>query len=334
MLNVRSERCLSDILGIPLPELRAGLGTLDKCIREYYLLDPAKPDKRREILEVRKHWRRYLDRLYTRLLLPRLHPSDNCHGGVKGRSIVTNAREHLGSVYAYTVDISSFFPSIHYRRIYRLFSETLACSPDVARICTRLCTHNHHLAVGLPTSPILANQILRVVDARIRGACAKARLKYTRYVDDVTISGTFDLEQSGISELVARIISQHGFVLNPDKKESGRLSEGLLITKLRLVGNRIDVSNQYIQRLEEQLRNAAALAGGGEGIVPTYCNRGQVYGRIRFVCSINPGRKSHLLKRFGSIDWNKAEAEALKRGLIREKKKLEPKHPHHLTHQP
>jgi hypothetical protein len=133
---------------------------------------------------------------------------------------------------------------------------------------------------------------------------------------------------------VPRIISHHGFDLNPEKQEAGRLADGILITKLRVIGNRLDVSKQYIQRLEEQLNNAAILASGGEEVVPTYCTRGQVYGRIRFVCSINPGRKRRLLRRYGSIDWTKAEAEAMRRGLICEKKRLEPKIPAVPTPQP
>jgi hypothetical protein len=111
------------------------------------------------------------------------------------------------------------------------------------------------------------------------------------------------------------------------KQEMGRLANGLLITKLRVRANNIDVSERYIQRLDEQLLNAEILAAGGEEIVRTYCTRGQIYGRIGFVCSINPGRKRGLLKRFGSIDWHKAESEALRRGLVQEKKRLEPKSP-------
>ena len=130
----RNDAC-SDMLGIPARELRAGLGTLDKCFREYYLIDPAKPDKRREVLDIRKHWRVYLDRLYNRLLLPKLRPSIYSHGGVRGRSIITNASMHTDSIYAYTADISNFFPSIHYTRIYKLFTRLLT---DLHQIITRL----------------------------------------------------------------------------------------------------------------------------------------------------------------------------------------------------
>ena len=51
------------------------------------------------------------------------------------------------------------------------------------------------LALGLITSPILADQMMDCVDDRIGGACRKAGLVYTRYVDDLTISGPYDLEQ-------------------------------------------------------------------------------------------------------------------------------------------
>src|SRR5690606_23911950 len=143
-------------------------------------------------------------RIYRRLFLPALKPSDQSHGGVPKRHIKTNAEPHLNSGLAFTTDISSFYPGIHHTRVYRLFSSTLGCCPDVAPVLTGLCTHRHHLAPGLPTSPILAAQLMRPVDGRISALCARLGLIYTRFVDDISISGNFDLGDSraGISSLI------------------------------------------------------------------------------------------------------------------------------------
>jgi len=321
MLNVRSERCLAGILGVSLSDLKADVRRLRKCVREFYLIDPAKPDKKREVIQVCGFWRKHIDRVMERLLLPKLTPSIHNHGGVKGRSILTNASAHSEGVYVYTADISDFFPSIHFKRVYRLFFEAFGCSPDVARICTRLCTYDFHLAVGLPTSPLLADQAMREVDARLHGACKTAGLTYTRFIDDLTISGEFDFEGSGFLRLVPRILEEHGFRINLKKCESGRLADGPLVTKLRLKNGRPDVARECVEKLSGQMEDAARLAGGGEFVGP-YSTAGQIYGRICFVRSVRLTRGRELLQRFRSVPWSKVEEAAESRGLVAVKKRL------------
>jgi hypothetical protein len=168
----------------------------------------------------------------------------------------------------------------------------------------------------LVTSPILADQALAKVDARIAGACQKAGLVYTRYVDDVTISGAYDLEKSGIPRLVERILAQDGFEVNPQKHKFGRLSDGTPITNLRIKRGRLDAQREYIQELSRQLRDAVVLAGGGEGFQGPYFTRDQILGRIFFVCHINPHHRRILMRRYRAIDWRAVAREAEARGLI------------------
>lgn len=131
-------------------------------------------------------------------------PSRYSHGGVPRRSILTNVRPHLGQSFVFTTDVSDFFPNIHQQRVFDLFCR-LGCSPQVASLCTGLCTYRHCLAQGLITSPILADHLMCAVDRRIEGIRYKHDLIYTRFMDDLAISGPFDLKRSGIPSLVQRI---------------------------------------------------------------------------------------------------------------------------------
>jgi hypothetical protein len=255
------------------------------------------------------------------ILLPALSPSQFSHGGVRGRHIKTNIGPHLDSTFVFTTDISNFYPSISHYRVYRLFCKTFQCSPDVARICTKLCTHDHHLALGLITSPILADQMMDRVDQRIGGACQKAGLVYTRYVDDLTISGPNDLAKSGFPDLAQRILEQNGFLVKADKTLFGRLAEGTPITKIRVNRGHPDVGKDYLAELQRQLVDAKSLASGGPFDGPYFTN-GQIRGRIEFVCWVNPGRRRMLLPAFRAIAWNKVRDEAAKRRLIVSKKHL------------
>jgi hypothetical protein len=259
------------------------------------------------------------------LLLPKLHPSSYSHGGVPGRSIISNALQHRDSIYAYSIDISGFFPSIHYHRVYDLFVNRFRCSPDVARICTRLCTHDYHLAAGLPTSPILANQLLDRVDRRIGGACKSANLVYTRFVDDITISGSFDLEDSGIMRLVRKIVIQDGFMLSSTKQVSGKIADGFAITGIRIKRGKLDVRKQYIHKVMQQIEDAKRLVEGSPDFSGLYYTPEQIMGKVNFICSINPGRKATLMRLYKLVPWKRVIVEAERRGLIAQKKRLVPR---------
>ena len=323
MLSIHKTHHLARALNTSVRELSKVLDTAESYYQELLLVDPAKPHKRRIVIDVRGNLRRCQMRLYRRVLLPKLIPTIHSHGGVRGRSIRTNVEPHLHSRFVFKTDISDFYPSVHYKRVYRLFVGALGCSPDVARLCTRLCTYRHHLALGLITSPILADQVLQRVDRRIGAACAKAGLVYTRYVDDMTISGPFDLEQSGFSQLVEGILRDDGFAANPAKRLFGRLEDGTAITNLRIVRGHLDVRREYAEELQRQLDDAARLARGEEP-QGRYYTPTQILGRVRFVCWVNPRRRERLMRKYRSIRWELVKERAEELGLQVKTKKLVP----------
>jgi hypothetical protein len=160
----------------------------------------------------------------------------------------------------------------------------------------------------------LADQVLDRVDRRIGGACAKAGLVYTRFVDDIAISGAFDLESSGFARLVEEILANDGFEVNPTKNVFGKLTDNRLsITNLREVRGHMDVRREYLDELLRQLDDAASLARDEEFQGPYYMAC-QILGRVRFVCWVNPGRRRELISRFRSVRWKQVRTIARKRG--------------------
>jgi RNA-directed DNA polymerase len=318
MLFIRQVKHLAYALGTSVERLTKVLEKPEEYYEELVLTDPSRPGKERIVVNVKGTIRRFQSSLYRKVLLKKLTPSVYSFGGAVGRNIKENLLKHKKSSFVFKTDIADFYPSIHYQRVYRLFADEFKCSPDVARLCTKLCTYKHHLALGFITSPFLADQILRTVDKRIGAACQKCGLIYTRYVDDITISGSFDLELSGIPKLVERILEEHGFEVNPLKHKFGRLSE-VPITNLRVVRGHIDVLEEYADEVEQQLENAARLARG-EQFDHVYYTPSQIFGRVRFVCWINPGRRSRLLRKCRSIRWLLVETEATRHGLVASKK--------------
>lgn len=313
MLFIRKVSHLLAQLGISLAEANKLVTSPESFYETLFLYDPRKPGKTREVVNVCGLMRRFQERLYRRVLLPKLAPAPCSHGGVPGRSTKTNARPHLGSSFIFKTDISDFYPSVHFSRIYKLFTEKLICSADVSHICTKTTTYSHKLALGLITSPILANAVMRPVDERLSRACAKAGLAYTRYVDDITISGAFDLGRTGFPKLVVAILGDYGFSVNAAKHQFGRLSENLSVTGLRERCGRLDVTADYFSELTRQLRDAASLARGGAFDGPYY-TRSQILGRLQYVCWVNPARKKMLLRSYRAIQWDEVKRFARIRG--------------------
>src|ERR1700743_425461 len=109
----------------------------------------------------------------------------NCvHGGVAGRSAITNARQHLRKELVFCLDIADFFPSIDANRVQCVF-EALGFRGEAAQILVRVTVWENQLPQGAPTSSGLANFAMTRVDARLQRLAFAHRLTYTRYVDDL-----------------------------------------------------------------------------------------------------------------------------------------------------
>src|SRR5438034_755250 len=61
-----------------------------------------------------------------------------------------------------------------------------------AALLTKLCTHDGSLPQGAPTSPRLSNLVNHRLDARLFALARKRNVAYSRYADDITISGASD----------------------------------------------------------------------------------------------------------------------------------------------
>ena len=296
-------------------------------IQLYELVDPTKTTPKKRIVVCPKgRLRHFQSLLLKKVFRPALKPTKYSFGGVARRNARQNAAQHLSSRFAYTTDIKSFFPSISRWRVADTFESHLGCSGDVASLLTRLCTYQEHLSQGLMTSPILADQILRRTDFRIAGLCRKHGLCYSRFVDDITVSGPFglDLTESGIVQLIRRIIRESGFNVSAEKEQSGRVQSGeVTITGLRVLNGHLDPAEEYVRRVDEQLSQHHSLGVDGPftGLLAT-CD--QLKGRIEYICGINLHRKRSLRQRFAAIDWQGVMRNAEVRGLIVSRKSLTP----------
>lgn len=191
------------------------------------------------------------------LLNSKITPASYAFGSTKGRSCVMNARFHQGNKYIFQTDLRGFFPSIPCKEVYRMFVR-FGFSPDVASILTRLTTYNGHLPQGAPTSSLVANLVFTKTGDVLAKYCTQHGLKFSTYVDDMTISGPIDFQEL-IPEILD-IIRQDGYTISPTK--TTYRTNHPEITGAKVGNNYIDITDKLKAKIANpQGKSEAQIAG-------------------------------------------------------------------------
>jgi RNA-directed DNA polymerase len=224
-------------------------------------------------------------------------PSPHAHGYLPGKSILTNAAPHIGAKRLLRADIKNFFPSITQawvERILRSFQLTETGAREVAAFLTI----GGGLPLGLPSSPLVANLACITLDEKLAKLAAESGCKYTRYADDIAISGADHLP-SRIE--VATVLEQEGFSLADDKFRVKKLGQAFYVTGLSISDpKRPRAAAQLKRRLRQELHFIETyglkhhLTRRGYSSFQSGINR--IDGLIRFLRGIEPdlGQRVHL----------------------------------------
>lgn len=184
-------------------------------------------------------------------------PGNSTMGFTEGRSVVDNARMHIGHHYVFNIDLKDFFPSVSQARVWaRLQLPPFNFSQEIANVIAGLCCHIDAdtkkcvLPQGASTSPLLTNAICDKLDRRMRGVAKRFGLHYSRYADDMTFSSMHNVyqENSEFRIEIKRIIEEQGFSMNEKKTRLLRDGERQEVTGLT-VNSIVNVSRKYISDL-------------------------------------------------------------------------------------
>ena len=160
---------------------------------------------------LKKIQRKILKKLVSR------HTSKVAMAFEKKRNIIQNAKLHLKQPVIVGLDVKDFFPSLKFELVWKYFrDQNIAREP--ARLIATLCTFKGHLPQGAVTSPFLANRLLREFDETMLHRCHQAKVNYSRYADDITLSGSVsnDLKEKLLS-FVREGLHLYGLQLNNEK---------------------------------------------------------------------------------------------------------------------
>ena len=190
-------------------------------------------------------------------------PSNCAMGFVPGRSVVDNARAHMGQNYVYNIDLKDFFPSIDKSRVWkRLTLPPFNFSSDLADVIAGLCTMSTEegnkarcvLPQGAPTSPTLSNIICEKLDRQLARLAQKHGLHYTRYADDITFSSMHYVyaKDGDFIRSLHKIIEQNRFTINDKKTRLQCRGERQEVTGI-VLSNKLNVARKYTGELRTLL---------------------------------------------------------------------------------
>jgi hypothetical protein len=171
------KRLAQDVFNVDLPFLER----LAANERNYRVFTIKQGEKERQV-EVPKV---VLERIHRRLfsLLERIEKPDYLHSGVRGRSYISNAKVHIGSVPLVKLDLKKFYPSVDGARVSRFFTGTMRCSPDVAGLLTRLCTFENHVPTGSCVSQLLAFYAAKPLFDELSASIAGSEVAADNYLE-------------------------------------------------------------------------------------------------------------------------------------------------------
>ncbi|CAN5548997.1 hypothetical protein BH11BAC2_BH11BAC2_06260 [soil metagenome] len=200
-------------------------------------------------------------------------PDDDTTGFVKNRSVVDNARKHVGSIYVYNLDLKDFFPSIDQARVWRcLQNPPFFLSPkfkkmELANLIVALCCvemeverkdsndewmliKKRVLPQGAPTSPILSNVVCQKLDFLLGAVARRFGLRYSRYADDITFSSMHNVYQreGEFVKEVYRIIADQNFHVKESKVRLQKDGYRQEVTGL-VVNKKVNVNKRYVKQL-------------------------------------------------------------------------------------
>lgn len=201
---------------------------------------------------------KFVQRWMVRRIFSEFYVHPSCTAYRTGAGIRHNAETHATSKYLLKLDFRNFFPSITEHDVRRLILDNIDNAykydaGDEIIVSNAVCL-NGALTIGAPSSPVISNVILSKFDLEVNEYCEERKMSYTRYADDITISGNdkegVPLALGVIRETLARM-DYPRLYLNEDKtayvsKKHRRIVTGLVLTS----DNRVSVGRAKKRELK------------------------------------------------------------------------------------
>lgn len=253
----------------------------------------------------------FQQKLITTLLAAVAFPS-YINGGVRDRNCYDDCTLHVNAENIIKLDIATFYESVSQQEVKKLWQHFFNFSPEVAELLTDLTTHKGHLPRGAPTSNYLANLLFWREEPRLQADLAQQGIRYSHYVDDVSLSVCRDLNSSEVTDAFARVygmFKEKGIRPNRRKQRVLRRGSALRVHNINVGGAEPSVSKRVRDELRAGLHNLEKTIRE-EGLTEDLQGRiRHLGGKIAWLKQFHPKRGAKAQQKLGEI-LSLAETEA------------------------
>ncbi|CAA6805311.1 MAG: Retron-type RNA-directed DNA polymerase (EC [uncultured Sulfurovum sp.] len=251
-------------------------------------------------------------------ILNKIAVSEEAHGFVPKRSIVSNAKPHLQKAVVINCDLENFFPTLSYARVKGLF-KSLGYSVELATILAILTTEaeqkellldgeklylytgKRYLPQGSPASPMITNLICRKLDKRMLGISKSLDFTYTRYADDMTFSSDTYTNINKMMFWVKGIVKEEGFILHPKKTKIMKKGTRHEVTGV-VVNEKLSVNRKELKKfrallfqIEQSGIEGKSWNGKSENLMAS------VWGYANFINMVDPEKGAKYKKQVDAL---------------------------------
>ncbi|URZ88271.1 retron St85 family RNA-directed DNA polymerase [Floricoccus penangensis] len=228
-------------------------------------------------------------------------------GFKQGVSIVDNAKVHLNKELILCVDIKDFFNQISEEKVTEIF-RSFGYSDDLCYSMSMLCCYENQIPQGAPTSPSLSNIYFSPIDKELDEYCKSNKLSYSRYADDISVSGSKGGVLKSYGEIVY-ILNKYGFELNYKKTRFLKKSQSQKVTGLIVNGKKVNLPKKYRKNL--RLEMYYLKKNGLEGHLRESSNnndlsnyKGYIYGKVNFLKMFDKDTAIKYYDILNSLNWD------------------------------
>lgn len=254
-----------------------------------------------------KNYLRFIDKVVLRHLAKN---TDVVHSYIKEKSVLTAIKNHASNRAFFLTDIKSFFSNINEEDVKRVLIRDKHLIPisdfdTYIPYLATMMTWGGSIPVGFPTSPMLSNGSLFEFDNTLHKFCRSRVLTYTRYSDDIIISGKDKEPLFDLRDIVQDMLHQYAskkLILNVEKTRITHIGNkvkilGLVITQ----DGHVTVDSKYKRTIEsllhfyitDRVRYNDFLNKTFEGKEHSF------FGLLHYVKSTDPAYLDKLQRKYG-----------------------------------
>jgi len=220
-------------------------------------------------------------------------------------SVIRNAHFHKNQEMLIKLDINNFFGSVRDKQIHNLWRNIWCQTPkissdenqkysteEISKLTSnsvQLTTLDKALPQGAPTSGFLANCVLDEFDKILLSYCSKRKMNYSRYSDDITISGKLrkSKEISRIISFVSHQLKSYDFELHERKTRVLKKHNRQIVTGI-VVNEKLSIPRKLKKVIRQEyyylLKYAESHVNRHHSNIQKYINR--LLGKVNWVLQV------------------------------------------------